>query len=166
MALGFVLPGASSGGDELFRYLLWAQGGYSMLNGTLQLAWVPARERLSRSYLQLPRTTAADRRARVRAGEAMLDEMASDGARRRVVMAVAGSVFALVTPTIIYRDQIFNGEPMPEPAALNYLVLGLSAVSFVTELLGAFGTSDEERIRNTYRTQLELQRQQQAEVGD
>lgn len=124
----------------------------------MQLAWTPARERLGAEFRAMPTRTAADRRARLHFGEAALDEMARDGSRRRVLSALAGVGLGLGTLGIIYSDQIFNGAPWPEPPEINYLVVGLTGISLVTNLIGVFGRSEEERLRDSYRRELQLLR--------
>lgn len=158
MALGFLLqPGDDR--PSPFSDLLFFQGGWQAATGLAGLVIAPSRERLSEEYGRLPYRTGAQRRGRVRFGEEALEEAARDGTRRRVLQGVAGLVYGLGNLAIIYRDQIFNGAPMPEPAELNYLVIGLASVSTVYQLIDAFSRSDDERRRDNYRREVELLRE-------
>lgn len=161
VTLGFVLPSIASDspGVETYQYLSWFQGGYGVAGGLTQLLWAPSRERLSRAYAAMPRATAAERRARVRFGEQSLEEMADDGRRRRFLLPVISSVAQFATLTILYRDQIFDGAPMPEPEAINYLMIGLTGVTVVTTLLNMLSQSPEEALRDRYRREVEMLRQ-------
>ncbi len=160
VTLGFVLQPSGGGGDAVgFNSLLWLSGGYSLLGGALQLFWVPARERLAAEYQAMPRATAADRRAQVRFGERSLDEMAADGNRRRVLSALANVGLTLATLALIYHQQIFSGQPWPDPPVANYLIIGVSGISVITSLIGLLGRSEEERLRDTYRRELTNLRQ-------
>jgi hypothetical protein len=162
IVLGFVLaaiPGADGPGIDTFQYSTWFQGGYMAATGVTQLAWAPARERLSREYAAQPRATPHERRDRVRFGERALDEMAADGERRRYLMPIASALLPLGTLAVLYRHQIFDGDPMPEPPSLNYIVIGLVGLSIIPSLVSMFSHSDEERLRDRYRSELELLRQ-------
>ena len=158
VTLGFVLPSDTPGVDT-YQYLSWFQGGYSVAGGLTQLIWAPARERLSLAYAALPRATAADRRARVRFGEQSLEEMADDGRRRRILIPIISSTVQLGTLAILYRRQIFDGDPMPEPSAINYLMIGLTGVTVATTLLNMLSSSPEEQLRDRYRREVEMLRQ-------
>ncbi len=158
IALGFVLT-PDAGGVSPLQGLLWFQGSYSALSGTVALAWTPARERLPPRYLELPVRTAAERRARVHFGEEALDDMARDARLRRTLMGVGSSVLGLGTLAILYRDQIFDGAPLPTPVEYNYLVIGLTAVSVAANLITVFTQTEEERLREVYRQELRLLRE-------
>lgn len=158
ITLGLVLPSDTPGVDT-YQYLSWFQGGYSVAGGLTQLLWAPSRERLSREYAAMPRSTAAERRARVRFGEQGLEEMADDGRRRRFLIPAISSVAQLATLTILYREQIFDGAPMPEPDAINYLMIGLTGVTIATTLLNMLSQSPEEALRDRYRREVEMLRQ-------
>ncbi len=158
VTLGLVLPSDTPGVDT-YQYLSFFQGGYSVAGGLTQLLWAPSRERLSRAYAAMPRRTAAERRARVRFGEESLEEMADDGRRRRILIPVVSSVVQLGTLAILYREQIFDGAPMPEPEAINYLMIGLTGVTIATTLLNILSNSPEEQLRDRYRSEVELLRQ-------
>lgn len=158
IGLGVLLQPSDAAGPSPFSSLLYFQGGWAAGGGLMQLAWAPARERLGDEFRAMPTRTAADRRARLHFGEAALDEMARDGSRRRVLSALAGVGLGLGTLGIIYSDQIFNGAPWPEPPEINYLVVGLTSISLVTNLIGVFGRSEEERLRDSYRRELQLLR--------
>jgi len=158
VTLGFVLPSDTPGVDT-YQYLSWFQGGYSVAGGLTQLLWAPSRERLSREYAAMPRATVAERRARVRFGEQSLEEMADDGRRRRFLVPVISSVTQLATLTILYREQIFDGAPMPEPDAINYLMIGLTGVTIATTLLNMLSQAPEEALRDRYRREVEMLRQ-------
>lgn len=139
--------------------LLWVQGGYTMASGTVGLLWTPTRETLSDEYSHRPRRTPHERRSLVHFGEQALDDIAADGRRRRILSSLAGAGFSLATLGILYRDQIFDGAPWPEPPAFNYLVIGLVGLSMVTTLIPLFTTSSDERMRDNYRRQLQLLRE-------
>jgi hypothetical protein len=158
VTLGLVLPSDTPGIDT-YQYLSFFQGGYAVAGGLTQLLWTPARERLSRAYAAMPRSTPAERRARVRFGEESLEEMAADGRRRRILVPLVSSLVQLGTLGILYREQIFNGAPMPEPSAINYLMIGLTGVTVATTLLGMLSTSPEEQLRDRYRSEVEMLRQ-------
>ncbi|MEZ4406655.1 MAG: hypothetical protein R3A52_09280 [Polyangiales bacterium] len=160
--LGFAYSALSdTSGVSPTQALLWVQGGYTALTGAVQLLWVPARERLSEQYALQPRRTPHDRRLRVRFGEQALEDMASDGRRRRVLGALAGVGFSLASLGIIYRDQIFDGQAWPEPPAFNYLVIGLVGLSMVANLIPVFSASPEERLRDAYRREVRMLREAQ-----
>jgi hypothetical protein len=161
VTLGVVLPSDAPGLDT-YQYLSFFQGGYSVVGGLTQLFWVPARERLSRAYAALPGSTPAERRARVRFGEQSLEEMADDGRRRRILVPVISSLVQLGTLGVLYREQIFDGAPMPEPEAINYLMIGLTGVTMVTTLLNILSPSPEEQLRDRYRREVEMLRQYHA----
>ena len=165
VTLGLVLPSDTPGVDT-YQYLSFFQGGYAVAGGLTQLLWVPARERLSRAYAAMPRATAAERRARVRFGEESLEEMADDGRRRRILLPVISSVVQLGTLAVIYREQLFNGAPMPEPEAVNYLMIGLTGVTIATTLLGILSSSPEEQLRDRYRSEVDMLRQYHATPAD
>lgn len=158
IGLGYLLQSPEGSGPSPFSSLLYFQGGWALGTGVVQLAWSPARERLATQFQEMPTRTAADRRARLQFGESALDEMARDGSRRRLLSALAGVGLGLGTLGIIYRDQIFSGAPWPEPPEINYLVVGLTGISMVTNLIGVFSRSEEERLRDSYRRELQLLR--------
>jgi hypothetical protein len=158
-AIGFAFPSDISGSPSQTQYLLWFQGGYSIARGVVNLVWAPARERLPHAYMQLPTRTGAQRRARVRAGEEALEEIAADGHRRRLLGGIASSVYSLASLGLIYNRQIFDGAPMPEPVAVNGLLIGLVGVQVLVSVVGMFGTSDDERIRQTYLYELQQLRE-------
>jgi hypothetical protein len=137
----------------------WVQGSHQLTDGALLLLWKPTSEELPRLYRQQPRGTPHERRLAVRYGEQALEDMASDGARRRIIRAIAGTTVGLSALGIIYRDQIFDGQPFPPPPILHYLMVGLTAVSLIPNLLGLFTRSEEERLRDSYRTEVELLRE-------
>ncbi len=161
VATGLVLhytPELSTGEVSLYEQLLWFQGGFMVTSGALSLLWPPARERLSAQYAAMPRLDAAQRRARVRFGEQALEEIAADGARRRILRSLAGAGLQLGVLGIIYRDQIFNGEALPAPEGLHYLMIGLTGVSIVTSLIGVFTRSEDERLRDSYARSVQILR--------
>jgi hypothetical protein len=157
-ALGFLLDADSPGASPL-RTLLWFQGGYSALNGAVGLAWTPARERLPPVYAAMPVRTGAQRRARLEYGEQALDDMARDSRLRRTLLGVGSAVLGLGTLGILYRDQIFDNEPMPEPTEFNYLMIGLSLVNVAANVITVFSQTEEERLRANYRQELQLLRE-------
>ncbi len=163
IGLGFAFQSADSGlgGPVAFQNLLWSQGGFSVASGAVELLWTPARERIAQQYALLPNTTARQRRDRVHFGEQALDDIAADGARRRVLKAVASVVWGLGSIGIFYREQIFDGQPMPEPLVYNYIVIGSVGLQALTSLIGIFSRSEEERLRDTYRRELQLLRDTQ-----
>ncbi len=57
------------------------------------------------------------------------------------------------------RDQIFDNASMPEPAAYNYLIIGLSLVSVAANIITVFSQTEEERIRANYRQEVQLLRE-------
>lgn len=162
VALGFLFSGGSDS-PQPFQALMWFQGGYTVAGGLIDLVWTPARERLSEQYARMPMTTRDHRRDRVHFGEQSLDEMAREGSRRRLLGAIGSFTLAAGTAVVLYRDQIFNGAPLPEPAAYNYLVLGLLGVSLIPTIVSAFSRSEEERLRDSYHREVEMMRQIQAD---
>ncbi|MFO0645460.1 MAG: hypothetical protein U0326_04425 [Polyangiales bacterium] len=159
MGLGFAPIWGEGSSPSVPQYLVWFQGGYNIAQGAVELIWTPSRERLGRQYMEMPVRTAQQRRARVRFGEESLDEIAADGRRRRILTAVTTVVYGLGTLGIFYRDQIFNGEPLPSPEALNYLVIGSIGIQSIISVIGAFSTSSDERMRDTYQRELQLMRE-------
>ena len=109
-------------------------GGVEIASGIIQLAWPPARERITAQYRAMPRRTAAERRAAMRFGEQSFDDIAADGARRRVLSSLLNVGLSVSLLGVIYSPQIFDGQPWPEPPAANYLVLGLTGVAVITGL--------------------------------
>lgn len=157
-ALGFLFP-SDAGGASPLRTLLWFQGGYSALTGVVGLAWIPARERLPPLYGAMPARTAAQRRARLRYGEEVLDEMARDSRLRRTLTGVGSAALGLGTLGILYRNQIFDNAAMPEPAEYNYLIIGLSLVGVAANVITVFSQTPEERVRANYRQEVQLLRE-------
>lgn len=134
---------------------LMVTGGFEIATGIVQLAWPPARERLTAQYREMPRRTAAERREAMRFGEAAFDDIAADGARRRVLSSIASAALSLSVLGVAYSSQIFGGEPWPEPPAYNYLVIGLVSAQVVLSLVGLFTRSEEERLRDVWRMQVD-----------
>jgi hypothetical protein len=161
--LGFVLPEVTPDAS-LIGNMLFVQGTHALANGILALVWVPARVQLPPTYVRMPRETVAQRRARARAGEAMLNAMATDGARRHVVTGVIHVTFSVLSPTLVYADQIFGGAPMPQPVALNYVILGTAVIATVTQIADLFKRTEEERIRDTYRAEVARLRAEGASI--
>lgn len=159
VGLGFAPIWGEGSAPSVPQYLVWFQGGYNVAQGAVELIWAPARERLARQYIAMPVSTAAQRRARVRFGEESLDEIAADGRRRRVLAAVTSVAYSLGTLGIFYRDQLFDGAPLPEPEGLNYLVIGSIGLQTIITVIGAFTTSNDERLRDTYQRELQLLRE-------
>ena len=161
VVLGFVAASEleDSSSATILSASLWVQGGYQVVDGAVSLLWKPAREELPPLYRQQPRGTPHERRLAVRYGEQALEDMASDGARRRIIRTIAGTAVGLSTLGILYRDQIFDGQPMPEPSGIHYLMIGLTALSLVPNLLNLFTRSEEERLRDTYRAEIEILRE-------
>jgi hypothetical protein len=159
VGLGFAPIWGDGSGPSVPQYLIWFQGGYTVAQGAVELIWAPSRERLARQYVEMPVRTAQERRARVRFGEESLEEIAADGRRRRILSAVTSVVYGLGTLGIFYRNQIFNGEPLPSPEALNYLVIGSIGIQSIVSVIGAFTTSTDERMRDTYQRELQLLRE-------
>ena len=157
-ALGFLFSSDTDGSSPL-RPLLWFQGGYSVLNGAVGLAWTPARERLPPVYGAMPVRTGAQRRARLLYGEQAIEEMARDSRLRRTLTGIGSAVLGLGTLGVLYRDQIFDNAEMPEPAEYNYLIIGLSLVSVAANVITVFSQTEEERIRANYRQELQLLRE-------
>lgn len=91
----------------------------------------------------MPIEDARQRRARVRFGEQSLEDIASDGRRRRVLSAVSTVAYGLGTLGIFYRAQLFDGEPLPEPVGLNYLVIGSIGIQSIVSVIGALSTSQD-----------------------
>lgn len=157
----FVIP--STPGLTDLRPWLWATSGYLALQGIVNLAWAPARERLSREYESLPSATAAQRRERLRFGERALEEIAADGHRRRILAGIANIAATGGLLTIAYKDTIFNG--MPRPLSLtDAVILTYGGVSVVLHIVQMLTLSEEERLRNAYFQQLELLRAERARV--
>lgn len=153
---GFFAPSDPDGSPSLLSSLLWFQGGTMAVTGTLTLAWVPARERLPPIYSAMPVRTAANRRARLRYGEEALEAMARDGRLRRTLTGVGGAVLGAATLGILYRDQIFDNAPMPEPVELNYLMIGVTLVNVATNIITVFSQTQEERVLANYRQEVQL----------
>jgi len=152
-ALGFAFPPTS--GSQDMRPWLWTLGGVSIATGILDLAWVPARERLTAEYMRQPFATARERRARAHFGERALDDMAADGQRRRILQSVAGAVLPVALLGVIYRGPIFNGTPYPI-GPFDYVIIGFAAVEVVTSLIGLFTRSQEERLHDMYWQQIRM----------
>lgn len=159
IGLGFVFSPRADGSPHPAQVLLWTQGGLLVAQGLASLAFPPARERLSDAFGLLPQATVRARHARVRFGEEALDRMAADGARRRVIGAVVGVAAALIPMTVIYSDQIFSGQPWPEPSELNVIAFAVSGVAIVQALTPLFSRSSEERLRDEYRARMRLLRE-------
>ncbi len=160
IALGFLFANDDPAADtSLLSTLMWFQGGYSVLNGAVSLAWVPARERLPPVYGAMPMRTAANRRARLEYGEQALDAMARDSRLRRTLTGIGGAVLGVGTIGILYRDQIFNNEAMPEPVEFNYLMIGLTLVNVAANIITVFSQTEEERLRANYQQELQLLRE-------
>lgn len=159
ISLGFVFATDEGDGPHPAQILLWTVGGLQLAMGLSALAFPPARERLSDEFSALPQSDARERRARVRFGEEALDRMAADGARRRVIGAVVGVTAAFLPMFILYRDQIFDSAPWPEPPALNVLAFSLSGIAAVQALVPLFSRSAEERLRDDYRMRIQQLRE-------
>jgi hypothetical protein len=155
----FVIP-ATTGGTDL-RLWLWATSGYLGLQGIVNLAWAPARERLSREYEALPMATATQRRARVRFGEYALDEMAADGRRRRILAGIANIAATGGLLTLAYSDTIFNGVPHTF-SLTDAVVLTYGGVAVILHVVQMLSQSEEERLRNAYFQQLQILRAERA----
>lgn len=153
--LGFAFPPVPGGQD--MRPWFWTLGGVQFATGVVDLAWVPARERLSLQFEQMPMGTARERRLRVQFGEQALEDMAADGRRRRILTGVTESLVSVGTLAIIYREPIFNGTPYTF-GMTDVLVLGLSGLSLVRSMLQIFQSSEEERLRDSYRAQVHVLR--------
>ncbi|MEI8256422.1 MAG: hypothetical protein WCJ30_12180 [Deltaproteobacteria bacterium] len=153
-ALGFLFPAGGSGAQDL-RPWLWTFGGVAIVTGVLDLAWVPARERLTAQYMQMPYTTARQRRARAVFGEHALEDMAADGSRRRILGAVSGAVLPVALLGVMYREPIFNGTPYLV-GTFDYVIIGFAAVGVITSLIGLFSRSPEERLRELYWQQIHM----------
>jgi hypothetical protein len=146
---------APSPGMYDLRPWLWTMAGVTAAEGVVTLAWTPARESLSRQYARMPYATARERHARIRFGEHALDEMASDGSRRRILSSVAGAVIPAGLLLVLYRDPIFNHAPYTF-GVFDYLIIGFAGIEVVTSLLGLISRSDEERLRDMYRQQMQM----------
>lgn len=146
-------PASHSNAASTYLMIL---GGAEIASGIVQLAWAPARERITAQYRAMPRRTAAERRAQLRFGEQAFDDIAADGARRRVLNSLFNVGISLSLLGVIYAPQLFDGAPWPEPPAANYLVIGLTGVAVVSGLVGLFTRSEEERMRDVWRSQQEL----------
>lgn len=151
----FLIP-RTSGATDLHPWL-WATSGYLALQGIVNLAWAPARERLSREYEALPATSAAERRERMRFGERALDEMAADGQRRRILGGIGNVAATLGLLAIPYAEPLFNGTPRPL-GLTDAVVLTYGGVAAVLHVIQMFSLSEEERLRNAYHQQVQLLR--------
>lgn len=152
-AVGFILP--PGGGTADLRPVYWTLGGLAIATGILDLAWTPARERLTAQYMALPFATAHERRLRARFGERALESMAADGQRRRILGSVVGALVPVVMLAIAYRGPIFNGSPY-SVGPYDYVLIGISAVEAISSLVGLFTRSEEERLRDMYRQQIQM----------
>lgn len=159
IGLGFVFSPLDDGSPHPAQILLWSQGGLLLAQGLAALAFPPARERLSDEFAAMPQNSVRLRHARVRFGEAALDRMAADGARRRVINAVVGIAAALIPVGVIYSDQIFSGRPWPEPPELNVIAVSISGIAVVQALVPLFTRSSEERLRDEYRSRIRMLRE-------
>lgn len=151
----FVIP-ATTGGTDI-RLWLWATSGYLGLQGIVNLAWAPARERMAREYEALPVATAAQRRARMRFGEHALDEIAADGQRRRILAGIANIAATGGLLTVAYSDAIFNGAPHTF-SLTDAVVLTYGGVAVILHVVQMLSQSEEERLRNAYFQQLQMLR--------
>lgn len=152
--VGFFVP---SSGSVDQRPFFWALGGIQAAQGILTLAWAPARETLTAQYVGMPMNTARERRLRVRFGERSLDEIAADGARRRVLQAVVGALAPVLLLGVMYREQIFNRAAW-SPNGFDALMIGLTVLSSGVALIPLFGRSEDERLREQYQQQVRLMR--------
>lgn len=159
IGLGFVFAPDDGSGPNAAQILLWTEGGLLLAQGITALAIPPARERLSDEFSSLPQDDVRARHARVRFGEEALDRMAADGARRRVIGAIVGVTAAFLPMFILYRNQIFDGSPWPEPPALNALAFSISGIAAVQAIVPLFSRSPEERLRDEYRTRVRVLRE-------
>lgn len=166
ITIAALLDQGGAGGPEPFQVLLYSQGAWNAALGLTQLIFAPSRERLSEEYGRMPRGNAQERRERVRFGEQALEEMAADGQRRRLITAIASVTFGLGTLGIAYRDQIFDGAPMPEPALYSYLVIGSVGINVLVNLVGVISRSSDERTRDNYRRELQILRDNSEDQGD
>jgi hypothetical protein len=157
-ALGFIVP--TSPGNDL-RPWFWTIGGVSLTTGVVNLAWVPARESLTARFVAMPMRTAAERRARLEFGERAIEEIAADGARRRVLGAIGNAATSVGMLALIYRDPLFNGTPYTL-GVYDAIVLGFTGLSVVTGLLQLFTRSDDERLRDEYWRQTGVLRTRQS----
>jgi len=134
---------------------LWTSGGLLVLQGTLSFAWAPARESLAEQYLALPSRTARERRERLRFGEHALDEMAADGARRRVFSGLGTVAATAVGIGITYREQFFNAHAwnLGVSDGILFTILGVQTVVSIFQL---FSPSEDERLRHAYWQQMQL----------
>jgi hypothetical protein len=153
-ALAFVVPSTPS--NDL-RPWFWTMGGMQVASGLINLAWVPARETQSERFAAMPMRTAAERRARVEFGERALEDIAADGARRRVLGALGNAGSSLAMLALIYRDPLFNGTPYSF-GAYDAIVLGFTGLQVATGLLSLFSRSDDERLRDDYWQQVGILR--------
>jgi hypothetical protein len=152
-ALGFILPAASGSAD--LRPIYWTMGAVAIATGIVDMAWTPARERLTAQYMRLPASTGRQRRARARFGEHALEEMAGDGQRRRILGAVTGALVPVAMLAIAYRGPIFNGTPYVV-GPYDYVLIGISAVQAITSLVQLFSRSEEERLHDAYWQQIRM----------
>lgn len=153
IAAGFLIPSATS--VQSLGPIFWTNGGLLVLQGTLSLAWAPAREGLAERYLAMPARTARERRERLRFGEHALDDMAADGTRRRIFSGLGTAATAVVGLGLTYRNQIFNGVAwnLGLPDALIFTTLG---VQTIVSLFQLFSASEDERLRDSYWQQVRL----------
>jgi hypothetical protein len=158
VGLGFAPIWGEGSTPSAPQALIWFQGGYNVASGAVELLWAPSRERLAREYAVMPIEDARQRRARVRFGEQSLEDIAADGRRRRVLSAVSTVAYGLGTLGIFYRAQLFDGEPLPEPVGLNYLVIGSIGIQSIVSVIGALSTSQDERLRDAYQRELQTLR--------
>jgi hypothetical protein len=161
-ATSWLIPRTMSAGvtTDLHPWL-WATSGYLALQGIVNLAWAPARERLSRQYSEMPTQTAAQRRERMRLGERALDEMAADGHRRRILGGIANIAATTGLVLIPYAPAIFNGTPQ-QLGLTDAVVMAYGGVSVLFSVIQMFSQSEEERLRNAYYQQVELIRAERA----
>lgn len=150
---GFLIPSATSVAS--FGPIFWTNGGLLVLQGTLSLAWAPARESLSERYLAMPARTARERRERLRFGERALDEMAADGTRRRIFSGLGSATASVLGLGLSYRDQIFNGRAwnLGLADALIFTTVGIQALVAMFQI---FSSSEDERLRDAYWQQVRL----------
>jgi hypothetical protein len=159
-AASFALPPLGAGTD--LQPWLWATSGYLALQGIVNIAWAPARERLSNEYNAMPRGTARQRRERLRFGERAMDEIAADGSRRRILSGIANIVVTGGLVTAAYAEPIFNGTP--HTFGLNdAVVLTYGGVTVIMHVIQMLSASEDERLRNAYFQQVELLRAERAE---
>ncbi len=166
ITLGVVLDQTTDGLPPPVMRLLYFEGAWMAGMGLSQFAFPPARERLSEEYGRQPRSNAQERRLRVQYGEQALDDLAADGRRRRLITGIAAVSYRLGVIGILYADQIFNGAPLPEPVAFNYLVIGTLGIGIVTDLVSLLSRSPDERLRDNYRRELQILRDNDDESDD